>query len=173
MNLNDLGNVGSFLQGVVGLLTLWTVLYVLKQTKEMRQQNQLAANANMAGVYQNLAETMLDIDKIFLAHPEWKPYFYAKQSASPDQSDYAKIETLAEMLLDFMDLALDMKGTSQCWPPEVSGYWDGWAVYFQSIYDSSPILRELWATHSAWYGKELNVLFADSHINAEVSSEKS
>ena len=160
--MNFWGDVGSLLQGVVSLFTLVTIVYVLRQTNEMKKQNVIVSDANLATVYQNTTEIMRDIEKIFIEHPNWRPYFYENKKLSPKNRDYKRLIPLAEMYVDFMDLVLVLKYTtsqhSDGSESLIAGKWSGWLKYFKYIYENSPIVRDYWRENCEWYPQDLHEL---------------
>jgi len=155
MNWEFLGNLGSLLQGITGVLTLVTIVYVLQQTKEMTKQSRLSATATMASLYENIISKMLDIDKIFFDDPGMKPYFYKNQKIDENDPNYDKAMSLAELLVDFMDLVvvLEKEAEKQTGPTDIP--WADWKSYFKDIYNTSPIIRTYWSERGHWYTNTL------------------
>jgi hypothetical protein len=135
------------LAGCVGLPGLILSLFFLwQQTREQTV-------ATRASIYQNFTTMMIDIDRYFVEHPQFKPYFYGGAEITPAHPDYARVVTIAEMLMDFMDFVLIHK-------PHLKNYpWHKWEKYFKFIYDSSPVLRKYFVENPDWYGKDLGYIF--------------
>jgi hypothetical protein len=105
--LELLGNAGDFLSGVVAIVTVFTLRWVLKQTRAMRRQNQLTTQVAHASLYQEISKTMIDIDRIFLDKPHLWPYFHeGKKTPQDNECKYREAMSVAEIYLDFMDMCL-------------------------------------------------------------------
>lgn len=150
-----LGDLGSFVEGIAAVLALVTILYVLKQTREMARQNQLATNAAVATLYRDIASSMQAIDKMFFDNPELKPYFYRNVEVSQENGNhYERAMSLAEMFCDFMDMFLVLERVAPDLPKSPIP-WKDWKYYFADFYRTSPAIRRFWAEHSGWYSTAL------------------
>ncbi|RMF31065.1 MAG: hypothetical protein D6759_10710 [Chloroflexi bacterium] len=157
MNWDFLFGLIEALVSVVGLpLLLWSL-------REMARQTNLAAKATRASIYQNVATAMIEFDRFFVDHSELKPYFYGGKEIPEDHPDYARVMSVAEMLVDFMDEVTVLS-------PIVPKYlpWDTWKSYFQDLFVSSPALRNYWAEHKKWYPETLQKLL-DSITEPEIT----
>lgn len=138
---------------VISLLLLW---------RQSREQT----IATRAMIHQNLTTTMIDIDKFFIEHPELKPYFYNNADIAEHDPDYARVQSTAEMFLDFADFVLMHK-------PEMKNYpWDEWEDYFLEIYAHSPMTRRFWGGKRDWYKSTLTPLFDSPRAQALLAEIK-
>jgi hypothetical protein len=149
-----LGDLGSFLEGFTSLLTLVTILYVLKQTREMTRQNQLSTNAAVATLYRDISSSMQDIDRIFFENPQLRPYFYDNALIDKGDPEYGRAMSLAEMFSDFMDMFLVLERVAPKQPGSPIP-WVDWKRYFVDLYGSSPAIRRYWSEHGSWYSSTL------------------
>lgn len=66
----DIGNILQIINALTAILGLpaliWSLYLVRQQTKELTTQTRVASHATWAGIYQSVAEQMLEIDRIFL-----------------------------------------------------------------------------------------------------------
>ena len=162
MNLNWalLSQFGDFVGGVSTLLALGTIVYVLRQTREMTRQNQISAKTTLIGMYKEISSVMLEIDKLFFEHPDLRKYFYDGANIDIKDKKYNEVLGLSEYFLDFMDMFVVMGN----YAPEYPGTnlpWSDWNVFFREIYSNSPIVRKYWADHQHWYNETLGPIFCD------------
>lgn len=139
----------------VSLLTIiGTLIFLYVQSKAMIEQTREQTIATRATIYQNLTSTMLDIDRYFIDNPDLKKYFYGGENISEKDDLYGKLESIAEMLLDFLDFVLSHKENMD------RQDWDEWELYAQYVYHQSPIMQRYWAANKNWWMPELEPLFA-------------
>ena len=130
------------LQAVASCLGVPAVVFSLALL--IRQVDQQTVTTR-ATIYQNITSMMLEIDRYFVDNPNFKPYFYENAAITDKDPEYARVLTIAEMFIDFMDFVLTHK-------PDMPKYpWDEWAAYFKQVYDHSPALRKFYADHLDWY----------------------
>ncbi len=174
MDANTIQAIASVVQALTGCIgvpaLLFSLFLLLRQTQEMIRQSQALSEqykqmteqtreqtlATRATVYQNLTAMMLDIDHFFIDHLDMKPYFYNSTPIPEDPELRARVESVAEMLMDFMDFVLTHEAEVQPYP------WDEWKLYFQFIYVNSPALQKFWAENTDWYMKEFKTIFANA-----------
>jgi len=116
----DVGSIGIWFSGV----TLWFVWIQIRDAKR----------GIKSSTYQNVAQGMIDIDKIFIEKPELKPYFYSKKASAQGELIYPRLLSAAEMFLDFFDNVYHQKS---CMPIET---FDGYTAFMRDIYKCSPVL---------------------------------
>ena len=160
MEFETVSAIGSLVSGLAGLIALVTILYVVRQTKEMSSQTRLLADANMASVYEQVNAMMFEINKIFFEHPEWKKYFYDNEALPNDlaSNERGKIETLAEMLADFIDLISVLEQTTNAHSVVAEKHWAEWVTYCEYLVAASPCLREFISTRNSWYDEKMSDL---------------
>lgn len=145
-------------QSVLACISLLTLLGTLGffyvQSKALLEQSREQTIATRATIYQNLTSMMIDIDKYFIDNPELKPYFYDKQDISEKDPLYGKVESIAEMIIDFLDFVLSHKEYMS--KPD----WEEWELYAQYVYVKSPVLKRYWVANKKWWMPELEPLFA-------------
>jgi hypothetical protein len=123
---------------------------------------------------------MHSINMLFVDRPELKPYFYdgmeindpnpiARSLKIDEAVVRARVPAVAEMMCDFFAQALiELKRL-----PE--GAYQGWVNYIQSVYLTSPVLRQYYQEHKEWYQyQEAGRVFdeADRILAAKVKLEK-
>ena len=104
--------------------------------------------------YQNISDMMLEVDQLFLGHPELRPYFY--ESRAPEQDIdllfLGRIRSVAEFLTDFIDNGIEQKRYFS------NKSWQTWRNFIISLYQTSPALSTHLDAHPDWYTDELMAL---------------
>jgi hypothetical protein len=98
---------------------------------------------------------VLALDRVFLDHPELRPYFY--EGKDLDKSDpllYAQVEAVAEMHLDVFDYNLNYR---LLFPKEYH-FPEGHESFIREMLAQSPIMRRALEKRAAWYSPELRAL---------------
>ena len=143
----DIVQVAIAILGFVGVIV--SLLYLATQTKEVTRQSKSLEESIRVQVYQGLSSDMLGIDRVFIEHPELRPYFYEGKELSQDSPIYNMALSAAEMKLDFYDTVLiQMTHFAQSLA-------DNWKDGVRYAFALSPIMRTMLVTHKSWYTDEL------------------
>jgi hypothetical protein len=132
------------LEGMSTIASLTSVMIVLNQSIDLRRTVQ-------RDTYQKAYQTVFDLDRLFLDHPELKPYFYSGQTldAKTDPVLRARVESTAEWISDFFD---NLFYNVKLGPNED---WSAWESYIEETFRRSPALRDYVQAHRGWYSDEL------------------
>lgn len=81
---------------------------------------------------------LYDLDKLFIKHPELRPYFYNGQEMSKAASDdeRQRILAIAEFQLDFFDSFLTQREYLTLKPEELKN----WRTYIEDSFSHSPAM---------------------------------
>ena len=139
MNWNILSAIGTFGAFLVALVGLYLVI---RQIKKLEIQIKSGSSAS-------LYSQMIEIDRYFIDHPEYKPYIYGNKGISDTDADYDRIRSLAEMMSDLIEHAYLQR---ESLPSDV---WPRWVDYIRYLYDSSPIIREHLHESGKWYADNI------------------
>jgi hypothetical protein len=131
-------------EGLSALVTITSLALVATQTMDLRRSVQ-------RDTYQKAYQTVFDLDRLFLDHPELKPYFYSGQTldAKTDPVLRARVESTAEWISDFFD---NLFYNVKLGPNED---WSAWESYIEETFRRSPALRDYVQAHRGWYSDEL------------------
>ena len=100
-------------------------------------------------VYQSIGNQLIDINKVFVDHPELRPYFYEGKEISKGSKLYGLATSIAEMRLDFYDSVLiQMKYFPKYFVV-------GWKETIRDVFAFSPIMRETLEIRRKWYSPGL------------------
>lgn len=167
-----LGPLGNCLQGFAGVITLVTIIFLLRETKEITNQTRLTSSSLMSGIYQEIAAKMIQIDSQFVQFPELRPYFYGSRPIPRGNRNEKKLEhitAMAEMIIDFMDLLMVLKNiaSKSRADQEMRLPLDEWTTYFCELYRTSPIMQHYLSEHPHWYNPGLVTLLDDCLQNPQ------
>jgi hypothetical protein len=160
MNMESLVSISSVMQGIVALLSLITVIVtivlVVRQTREMARQSVISAYATAGSTYKDVAVEMMEIDRMFFENPDMRPYFYDGEPPPEDPREVARVLSLAEMFMDFLDMVIVLKVTT---PAELNIPWAEYEDYFKDMFLNSPVIRDFYAENREWYDPQVRALF--------------
>jgi hypothetical protein len=139
--------------------TLLTIGFVFFQMRLLRAQVRSADTAVRTGTYQGIVQQTLDLDRMYVDHPDLKGALFVDEAtaAKLDKNMQARVESLAEMVVDFAD-SVYRQATIVRFPSPVDP-WPGWARYFGFLYEHSFVLRSWLAVHGGWYAAGLIDMF--------------
>jgi hypothetical protein len=163
MNWSWLGNIAVLLQGLASLATLGTLIFIWRQTGELTRQTRNNSTSTISQLYKDIAEKMLAIDRIFIDHPNLRPYFYSNKSPREvrDVEEREQFQSTAEIILDFFDLLMVLKDISRKYKTDAifHSHLAEWDDYFLDVYRTSPVLQDFFHEHIAWWSDDMVDLF--------------
>lgn len=150
----------SFL-GIISLFFIGAQTYLIfEQNAKMAEQNTKMTKNMQASMHSTITIQTLEMDKIFLANPEIRPYFYDGWEV-PDEKKNArifnKIMIIAEYQLDYFDLVM----TQQDYLPvdqDTEEDRNNWTEYFKDSFAESPALCKRLNANPEWYMPRLVML---------------
>lgn len=143
--------IASF--GSDGILLATVGIFSL-QTRQMARQSRATETAILSSVHQSITDNMLEIDRIFIDHPEFRPFFYENTPLPSEPIQRNQLISVAELFIDFVENHLLQS------PHLPAGVLAGWRTYFLKTMKNSPALREYWHNCGVWYAKETQRLFS-------------
>jgi hypothetical protein len=159
----------STLASVASSLAILASLYlVVRQTKLLSDQTEYLAKSISDNLVQSMNEQSHEIGRLFVAYPELRPYFYEKQSITPEHEHYHRAFAVAELMLDIF-WTMSLQSRNMLRSSHRPGDGDGWAAYVSDCFDQGPILVEVLKLREAWYGTEMleNVKrYREKHLKA-------
>jgi len=84
----------------------------------------------------------LEVDKVFIDHPEFQPYFERNQPISNNDASCLRVAAVADFMMDGMETILET---------ETGGVNKGWESWIYDSFANSPILRERLCQNPTWY----------------------
>lgn len=139
----------------ISLLGALSLVFIFIQTLQATE-NLTKTTTNMkASMYATMTAQTLEMNKIFLQHPDLRPYFYDKKDLSevPDKDihhTHHRIMIVAEYQLDYFDLLmtqLDYIPTDEDSEEDKAN----WNKYFADSFANSPALCKRISLNPDWY----------------------
>ena len=147
----------QIIAGTIGVIGVLLLVWQLHQSNIQLNQAEQAIRSDTIGQIYN---HMVEVDRLFVDHPELKPYFYeGKKIGDPNPLliesvngvaiHQAKVRATAELIADFFSEALQ----GVVFLPEET--YEGWCAYIKYVYKQSPPLQELYQQRIDWYRNEV------------------
>lgn len=121
------------------------------QTKRNTEALALQKRSVEAQTWQMITQQMVQINRLFIEHPDLYPYFNDKKGIQKDESIYPKVIAMADMLLDFMDTFEDDYVRSLPHMQDNEKFWTAWQNYFEDQFRISPALCNRFNEIRSWY----------------------
>lgn len=142
-------------------ILLFTMIVFAYQAQQMANQSRASVTATRASVYQAIASQMQDIDRLFITHPELRPYVYENKPVPTVEPMRTQVLALAELFVDFFDNFMAQSG-------QIPGdLYEPWCRYARSIMQSSPAVCAFWNENREWYSKLLQDLLDPASTRAD------
>jgi hypothetical protein len=122
----------------------FSIISVMIATAAVFLANRAASTEMSVTTYQGATQLMLEVDRIFLNHPELRPFFYDDVEPTPDV-DRNLINAAVEFMLDAFECIWDQR------PHFSAPDYDSWAEYIVDRFGTSPVLRQFYRDHAGWY----------------------
>ena len=151
MNQDRLKNYKLILEMLASFATVVLLSVITWQVFVANKTFHLQSRSLDAQIWQSIGQQMEEINKLFIEHPDLYPYFYEKKPIHPNDQNYPKVVSMADMLLDFID------GFEDDYVRELAGmedngeYWIAWENYFVDQFRLSPILCVRYKEVKSWY----------------------
>ena len=108
----------------------------------------------MESVTQSLTDYSLEISRLFLQHPDLRPYFFEGQTIDASHPDYLRAEAVAEVILDiFWTMGSQVQRIQGARLNRNAGA--QWEIYVGDCFAASPILTSFLTKRKDWYGPEM------------------
>lgn len=134
------------LAGSIGVVV--SLFLVYRQTTIFNRQL-------MESVSQSVTNYSLEVSRLFLQHPDLRPYFFAGQPIEESHPDYLRAEAVAEVMLDiFWTMMSEVKHMPDAsWTDEAAR--EQWTNYMGDCFATSPLLTNFLRRRQDWYGADM------------------
>jgi hypothetical protein len=123
-----------------------SLFFLRQQVTEATVQTAKVSASLKSSVYSGITEATLTVDRLFIDHPELRPYFYSEKLVSENDTDYHKVLAAAEYILDFFSaIVMQAKHFPEIWPRLE------WEEYMVDMFARSPALCDYLKSVSNWY----------------------
>jgi hypothetical protein len=154
---------------ICGLLSL---LFIIQQVRLANAQVEAAKEQTQLQRTQSVMDQMLELDKLFIEHPDLRPYFYEGQEIRQGDQDelnggqevkgeretpvafkkrYQRVLAIADFQLDFFDLFLN-QSESLILSQEDK---ENWLSYITDSFAKSPVMCQRLNSVKSWYSIEM------------------
>src|SRR5260221_1706150 len=139
----------SLVISVIGFIAVIVSLWLLnRQTGVFKRQL-------MESLAQSMTNYSLEISRLFLQHPDLRPYFFEGQVIDEGHPDYLRSEALAEVMLDIFWIMMAQAKRVRGREFRNEETRSQWATYMGDCFATSPILTSFLTRRQEWYGPEL------------------
>ena len=139
------------------LISIASSIGVIYSLWLLNQQTGIFNRQLMEGITQTMTSYSMEISRIFLEHPDLRPYFFSGQAIDTNHPDYLQAEAIAEVILDiFWTMSSQAKRVQgEFANPEARELWQN---YIRDCFAQSPILAGFLTMRKDWYGDEMITL---------------
>jgi hypothetical protein len=130
------------------------------------RQTQIFNSQLMEGITQTITDYSLEISRLFIAHPEVRPYFFEGQTIDKSDPNYLQAEAIAEVILDIFWTMRSQAQRIQNPAFRNAGANSIWSLYVGDCFASSPLLTSFLQRRKDWYGDDLVKLMEDGLARA-------
>jgi hypothetical protein len=124
---------GDWFAKTIALASLAVSIVGLGSVVISIQSLRQADDAARANVTQQVIGDSMDVDKIFIQHPEMRPFFRDRKPIRPGDEGYDRAAAIAELRANALDAILVFPGVSAV---------GNWTNVARSIFRDSPIMCE-------------------------------
>lgn len=121
-----------------------SLVFAALQTRSLKRQTEAANRLALSSEGRQTLQYLHEILRIFLDHPEWRPWFFAGRVYHEALHD-VRIPLVGEMLADVLEVGLD---TVRTVTTEDSPDWFSYCDYVLHV---SPIVLGLVREHPDWW----------------------
>ncbi len=132
--------------GSIGVIASLWLLY---------RQTSIFSRQLMESVSQSVTNYALEISRLFLQHPDLRPYFFAGQFIDESHPDYLRAEAVAEVVLDII---WTMTNEARLMQGNEFANEEGrkvWEAYVDDCFATSPLLTSFLTKRKDWYGQDM------------------
>jgi hypothetical protein len=139
------------LQALSAIATAVSLIYLARQTGAARTEADLAVRVSLLNAHDALTDRAMNINQIFIEHPELRAFFYDNQPLPEDAEPrlVQRTTAVAEHIADFIENALLHRQTLG---PAANDVWEEYCIY---LVCQSPTLRSYLTEHIHWYNAEV------------------
>ena len=124
----------------------WVALFTLVVSAVFAIVNLRQVVRSIRGqTYQRVYAQMIDIDRFFFDHSDYKAYFYPDSGDRNPSIDPVKLASVTEMMADYFDSVYYQRDSMP--PVTFLGFQD----YMRSVYSYSPQLQDFIKARERWY----------------------
>ena len=118
------------------------------------QAKEFNAGQNLSN-WSDVSARTYEIDKVFVENPEFRKYFLEGVDIAPDDKNYPKAASIAELLLDYLDSFTALLDYNHGLISNGILQEEAWKHYFNESFTKSPLLCRRLIADPLNYGQQL------------------
>ncbi|HXH92048.1 MAG TPA: hypothetical protein VNN25_10745 [Thermoanaerobaculia bacterium] len=128
----------------------------LDQAKKLTESIESSNRSNNLSTWSTITNQGMEIDKIFVDHPEFQPYFFEGVVIRSKDPNFPRAKAIATAFLDYIDSATALLYQMKKTPTPVPFVeYDTWNHYFEVQFGTSPLLCQTLFESKDIYGQEI------------------
>ena len=154
--MSDTGTFKRRLDVITTVIIALGLVLAIYQAYEIRESIDAATESTNYSTWNSVAQQWLDMDGVFVEHPELRKYIWDSAPAPTDQTEFNRANAVATKVLDFMDNALTIERNEKSKPAQSKWFLnmmnqDSWDNYFGEIFSKSPMICDRIKKHPKSY----------------------
>ena len=143
---------GALRRQTIGLVINFVgFLAVIGSLSAAQLQLRQASHQTKIQIKDRTLANILTLDRVFLDHPELRPYFYEGKDITEKDPMYPRVVAVAEMHMDVFDYVLEYyENFPEQFPELEAGH-----KWIHDMFESSPITKRHFQAKKHWYSKRL------------------
>jgi hypothetical protein len=129
----------------------------LDQARKLTKSIETSNRSNNLSTWSTVTSQGMELDKIFIEHPEFQKYFFSGATINRRDARFEKASAISIMLLDYTDSVLVLLNylPSEGGPErETFIERDTWKRYFMALFRNSPLLCQTLEENKDVYGRQ-------------------
>ena len=151
-NSDPTANAPDVYKRVVDTVTLLVIVIGLYFAWD--QAKEFNASQNLSN-WSDVSARTYEIDRVFVENPEFRKYFLEGVDIAPDDKDYPKAASIAELLLDYLDSFTALLDYKHGLISNGILQEEAWKHYFNESFTKSPLLCRRLIAGPLNYGPQL------------------
>jgi hypothetical protein len=148
-------SLGDFLSVLALAISLVSIVLSVRYT----------VRGSKASAYDRATDLFLEIDRIFIEHPEMRAYFYGNEKVPAGDPVVQRVEATAELILDVFEWVWRRQEEL------VQRDQEGWCTYILDSLRGSSALLDFHQLHTSWHPAIESLLMREIEIKQPYSTE--
>lgn len=139
--------------GTIGILG--ALIFAALQTRALRHQlslsntqNARATSLEQAALDIQLMERIIEVDHVFIEHPDLREYFFEGRRTPSTNPDRARVLAVADLIMDVADSVASVRRHGHMLDED----YEAWKGALHGYFAESPAMRDLWPETGHHYG---------------------
>jgi hypothetical protein len=141
---------------VAGTIAIFgALIFAALQTRALQHQltlsnkeNERASSLEQASLDIQLMERIIEVDHVFIEHPEMREYFFEGTETPATNPKRAKVLAVADLIMDVADSVASARRHGHMLDED----YEAWKSALRSYFADSPAMQDLWPKTGPHYG---------------------